>query len=54
VLFMTLLVLNEQHRHEPAARSYTRFKYSRNQALGFSALGCFCIGYAWLVVDATR
>src|SRR5580658_4569269 len=55
VLFMTLLVLNyEQHRHHPAANSYTRFKYSRNQALGFSALSCFCVGYAWLVVDATR
>lgn len=55
VLFMTLLVLNyEHHRHNPAANSYTRFKYTRNQALGFSALSCFCIGYAWLVVNATR
>jgi hypothetical protein len=55
VLFMTLLVLNyEQHRHDPASNSYTRFRYTRNQALGFSALSCFCIGYAWLVVDATK
>ena len=55
VLFMTLLVLNyEHHRHHPASNSYTRFKYTRNQALGFSALACFCIGYAWLVVNATR
>ena len=55
VLFMTLLVLNyEHHRHNPASNSYTRLKYARNQALGFSALSCFCIGYAWLVVSATR
>jgi len=55
VLFMTLLVINyEHHQHHPAEHSYTRFKYSRNQALGFSALFCFCIGYAWLVVNATR
>ena len=55
VLFMTLLVLNyEHHRHNPASNSYTRLKYARNQSLGFSALSCFCIGYAWLVVDATR
>jgi len=55
VLFMTFLVLRyEQHRHNPATDAYTRFKYSGNQALGFSALSCFCIGYAWLVVDATR
>jgi hypothetical protein len=55
VLFMTFLVLRyEQHRHNPAPDAYTRFKYSGNQALGFSALSCFCIGYAWLVVDATR
>jgi hypothetical protein len=55
VLFMTLLVIDyERHRHNPAAKSYTRFKYTRNQALGFSALSCFCVGYAWLVVDATR
>src|SRR5580692_2912656 len=55
VLFMTLLVLNyERHRHSPDSNSYTRLKYSRNQALGISGLACFCIGYAWLVVDATR
>ncbi len=55
VLFMTLLVLNyERHRHHPELRTYTRLKYSRNQSLGFAALCCFCIGYAWLVVDATR
>ena len=55
VLFMTFLVVRYEHyRHNPAPDAYTRFKYSGNQALGFSALSCFCIGYAWLVVDATR
>ena len=53
VLFMILLVLNyEHHLHHP--NSYTRFEYTRNQALGFSALACFCVGYTWLVVAATR
>ena len=52
VLFMILLVLNyERHLHRP--NSYTRFEYTRNQALGFSALACFCVGYTWLVVAAT-
>jgi len=55
VLFMTFLVIRYEHyRHNPASNWHTRFKYSGNQALGFSALSCFCIGYAWLVVDATK
>jgi hypothetical protein len=55
VLFMIFLVLNyENHRNHPDANSYTRFKYTRNQAFGFSALACFCVGYTWLVVAATR
>jgi hypothetical protein len=55
VLFMIFLVLNyENHRNHPYSNSYTRFKYTRNQAFGFSALACFCIGYTWLVVTATR
>jgi len=29
------------------------FKYTRNQALGFSALLCFCISYIWLIAAAT-
>src|ERR1700691_1334154 len=34
VLFMILLVFNyEQHLHHPESRSYTRFKYTRNQSL---------------------
>jgi hypothetical protein len=53
VLFMIMLVLNyERHLHHP--NSYTRFAYTRNQALGFAALACFCVGYTWLVVAATR
>jgi hypothetical protein len=55
VLFMTFLVVNYEHyRHHPNSDFYTRFRYTRNQALGLSALGCFCIGYGWLVFNATR
>jgi len=55
VLFMIFLVLNyEDHRNRPDAKSYSRFRYTRNQAFGFSALACFCVGYTWLVVAATR
>jgi hypothetical protein len=55
VLFMIFLVLSyEDHRNRPNSNSYTRFKYTRNQAFGFSALACFCVGYTWLVVAATR
>jgi len=55
VLFMIFLVLNyENHRNNPDSHSYTRFKYTRNQAFGFSSLACFCVGYTWLVVAATR
>jgi hypothetical protein len=55
VLFMIFLVLNyENHRNHPNSNCYTRFKYTRNQAFGFSALACFCLGYTWLVVAATR
>jgi hypothetical protein len=55
VLFMIFLVLNyENHRNNPDSKTYTRFKYTRNQAFGFSALACFCVGYTWLVAAATR
>ena len=56
VLFMILLVLNyEHHLHRPNdPLSYTRFQYTRNQSLGFSALACFCISYIWLIVAATE
>ena len=55
VLFMIFLVLNyEDHQNRPGSKSYTRFRYTRNQAFGFSSLSCFCVGYTWLVVAATR
>ena len=56
VLFMVLLALNyEYHLHHPNdPRSYTLFKYTRNQSLGFGSLICFCISYVWLVAAATR
>lgn len=55
VLFMIFLVYNyEHHLHHPDSQSYTRFKYRRNQTLGFSSLACFCVGYVWLVVTAAR
>jgi hypothetical protein len=53
VLFMILLAVNyERHLHHPNA--YTRFQYTRNQALGFGALVCFCISYIWLIAAATK
>jgi hypothetical protein len=55
ILFMVFLVLNYEHyRHHGNTASYTRFKYTRNQALGFGGLSCFCAGYVWLIVIATR
>jgi hypothetical protein len=54
VLFMVLLIFDyEGYRHNTSG-SYTRFKYTRNQALGFSALVCFSLGYSWLIVVVTR
>jgi hypothetical protein len=56
VLFMIMLVLSyEHHLHHPDdPHSYTRFQYTRNQSLGFSALACFCISYIWLIAAATE
>jgi len=52
VLFMVFMLLNyEAHQHN--TKPYTRFRYSRNLALGFSCLLCFCVGYAWLIVIVT-
>jgi hypothetical protein len=54
VLFMTLLMLDyENYQHHPQDNTYTKPKYVRNQTLGFSALLCFCVGYAWLIVSVT-
>jgi len=53
ILFMPFLALNyETYKHDPD--SYSRPAYIRNQALGFAALACFCLGYAWLIVAAVR
>jgi len=54
VLFMAFMMLDyEDYRHHPQQNSYTRFKYSRNQAFGFGGLACFCIGYVWLIIIVT-
>ena len=53
ILFMPFLALNyETYKHDPD--SYSRPAYIRNQALGFAALACFCLGYAWLIFAAVR
>ena len=53
VLFMVFEILNyEDFRH--GTRPYSRFKYSRNLALGFGGLLCFFIGYMWLIYVVTE
>lgn len=53
ILCMLFLTTNyEAYRHKTAP--YTRFKYTRNLALGYGSLSCFCIGYAWLSFIVTR
>jgi hypothetical protein len=53
ILFMPFLALNyETFKHK--RNSYSRRSYIRNQALGFSALACFCLGYAWLIFAAVQ
>ncbi len=52
LLFMASTTLNyEAYRHK--TKPYTRFKYARNLALGFSCLSCFGVGYVWLIVIVT-
>jgi hypothetical protein len=55
VLFMVLLALSyEHHLHHPNdPGSYTLFRYTRNQSLGFGSLACFCVSYVWLIAAAT-
>ena len=51
ILFVVLLIVGYesfQHHQE----SYTKFRYVRNQALGFGSLACFCVAYAWLIFAA--
>jgi hypothetical protein len=53
IFFMMLLTLHyEAYRHR--TKAYTRPKYVLNQALGFSALFCFVVGYSWLIIAVTR
>ena len=48
LLFMGLMIYNyEEYLHH---HNYTRKKYVRSQALGFSGLACFCLGYLWIVL----
>jgi len=50
ILFMVFLTIDyEGYRHSPTGY-YTRFRYSRNEALGFSGFFCFL----WLIVVVTR
>jgi len=49
VCFMPFIALDyEAYRHNE--KPYTRAKYSRNQALGFSSLICFALGYIYLIL----
>jgi hypothetical protein len=54
VMFMPFLALDyEAYRHNEMP--YTRRKYARNQALGYSCLICFTLGYIsliWIVVKS--
>jgi hypothetical protein len=55
VLFMVFLIMDyENYQHHPDSTTYTRLKYTRNQALGLGGLACFCVGYVWLIIVVTR
>ena len=52
LLFMVWLVLHyEGYQH---GDKHTKALYSLSEALGFSSLSCFVIGYFWLVIAVTR
>lgn len=52
VAFMAFLILHyEDAQH---GNPHTAAKYSLNEALGFSSLFLFCIGYVWLIIEVTR
>ena len=47
-LLMPLLVSDyEAFRH--GTHTYSGPRYVRNQALGYSSIACFCLGYGWLI-----
>jgi hypothetical protein len=53
ILCMVFMTTNyEAYWHKTS--NYTRFKYTRNLALGYGSLICFCIGYVWLIFIVTR
>jgi hypothetical protein len=53
ILFMIFLTTNyESYRHKTSP--YTKFMYTRNLALGYGGLFCFCIGYAWPIFIVTN
>jgi hypothetical protein len=57
ILYGVLFMVFEARDYEISKRSkdlYTRWPYARNQALGYSAIICFCLGYGWLVIAAVR
>lgn len=54
IIFMAFVTLEyEAYRHSQQRDTYTRFRYTKNQAFGFGCLSCFCVGYAWLIVIVT-
>ena len=53
VLFMPFLALDYEG-YRDNEKPYTRFKYARNQAFGFSSLACFALGYCWLILIVAR
>jgi hypothetical protein len=53
VFFMALMIFDYEGYRQNTKR-YTRVKYSRNLALGFSCLFSFSVGYLWLVAVVIR
>jgi hypothetical protein len=52
VAFIVWLIFSyEEYQH---GNKHTKFVYSISEALGFSSLGCFCLGYILLIFLVTR
>jgi hypothetical protein len=52
VAFMVWLIFTyEEYQH---GNKHTKLVYSISEALGFSSLGCFCLGYILLIFLVTR
>jgi hypothetical protein len=50
--FMVWIILQyEEYQH---GNPHTRLTYSVSEALGFSSLACFCLGYIWLILAVTH